>query len=73
MDHPSSEVEAKPPPRPTWVKVLLLGIVAVVVALVIAKLVFGGDHGPGRHLPGGDSGQEGSASEGHTPPVEHGG
>jgi hypothetical protein len=38
-----------PPPRPRWVKVL--AVVAVLLALaVIAMLVAGGHHGPGRHL-----------------------
>lgn len=35
---------------PTWVKWTLLAILALVVVLVLARLVVGGDHGPGRHM-----------------------
>ena len=41
-----------PPPRPGWVKALGIALV-VVVAVVIAMAISGGEHGPGRHLPGG--------------------
>lgn len=51
---------AQPPPRPTWVKLLLV-VVLVVIAVVIVMALSGGEHGPGRHLPGG--------GDGHTPPV----
>lgn len=34
---------------PRWVKVL--GVVALVVALALAVLLAGGDHGPGQHAP----------------------
>jgi hypothetical protein len=62
---------AEPPPHPQagmprWVKVS--GIIAIVLALtvVIVVLVSGGEHGPGRHLPGGETPVD------HTPPIEHG-
>ena len=38
-----------PPGLPSWVKYLLLGLLAVVLIAVLAMLVVGGDHGPGRH------------------------
>ncbi|WP_067430933.1 hypothetical protein [Nocardioides jensenii] len=38
-----------PPGMPSWVKYLLLGLLAVVLIVVLAMLVGGGDHGPGRH------------------------
>lgn len=48
---------------PRWVKVL--GIIALVLVLLIGiMLLFGGEHGPGRHMPSGDSGS-------HTPSIEH--
>lgn len=47
--------------RPTWVTVLAIAA-AIVIALVVVKALVGGDHGPGRHLPGGDAPAE------HTPP-----
>lgn len=48
-----------PPPRPMWVKVLI-AIFVVIVAAVVIMAVSGGEHGPGRHLPGG-----------HGAPAEH--
>lgn len=38
-----------PPSMPKWVKYLLLGVAAVVVIAILAMLIVGGDHGPGRH------------------------
>lgn len=61
--------EAEPdgfPGRPRWLKVLGLLAIAVVLVVVVMVLV-GGDHGPGRHLPGGGSGGE-TAPGGHSPP-----
>jgi len=56
---------------PRWVKALVIGA-AVAVVLAVAVLVIGsGDHGPSRHLPGGDQNTT-QTSDGHTPPVEHG-
>ena len=54
------------PPRPRWVKIA--GVVAAVVVLVVIAVALfgGGEHGPGRHLPGGDD------QGGHTPPAQHG-
>ncbi len=51
----------QPPPRPMWVKVSLV-VVLLVVVVVVVKALAGGEHGPGRHLPGGGD---------HSPPVEH--
>jgi hypothetical protein len=48
---------------PRWVKVF--GIVAAVVIVLLALLLFigrGGEHGPGRHLSGSDG------PDGHTGP-----
>lgn len=52
-----------PPARPIWVKVFGI-ILALIVVVVVVKALAGEEHGPGRHLPGGDS-------ESHTPPVQH--
>lgn len=41
-----------PPPRPTWVKSLMLVAALIVVVLLILKLS-GSDHGPGRHATAG--------------------
>jgi len=43
------------PGTPRWVK--LSGIAAGVLALVVAALIAGGGHGPGRHLSPGDAGE----------------
>ena len=50
-----------PPGTPRWVKAF--GVIAVVVlVLFVILLLTGSDHGPGRHLDGG---------EGPPPGVEH--
>ena len=54
------------PGTPRWVKVF--GIIILVLVLLVVIIVFtgvGGEHGPGRHAPSGDTG-------GDTPPIEHG-
>ena len=60
---------------PRWVKVF--GIIAVVVVvLVVVLFVFGGgEHGPGRHAPGGGSDTTLETPGSHTGPppgFEHG-
>lgn len=59
------EYDLQSPPRiPRWVK--LFGIIALVLLLLVgAILLSGGEHGPGRHMPAA------SATEVHTPPVDH--
>jgi hypothetical protein len=42
------------PGTPRWVKVFGI-IVIFVVLLVVAIVLFGGEHGPGRHTPSGDA------------------
>ena len=37
------------PGLPRWVKVSLLVAAILVVSLVLAALIVGGEHGPGRH------------------------
>lgn len=55
---------------PGWVKgFVVAGIVLVV--LVVVALVFGGEHGPGRHLPGGGD-AEVDPRGGHEAPFDHG-
>lgn len=44
-----------PPGMPTWVKYLLGALLAVILLTVLAMLVIGGDHGPGRHGGGAHS------------------
>ena len=35
---------------PKWVKRTLLAVLALIVVLVLARFVVGGDHGPSRHM-----------------------
>jgi hypothetical protein len=63
MADPPRSHDPKPPSTPRWVKVSGIIAAVVVVAIVVLALA-GGEHGPGRHIPGGDNG-------GHTPPLEH--
>lgn len=37
------------PPRPRWVKNLLLALLVVALVAILVMLLFGGEHGPGRH------------------------
>jgi hypothetical protein len=56
---------------PRWVKVFGVVAFVVVVLFVVVMLIGGGEHGPGRHTPGGGS----DTSRVHTGPppgFEHG-
>jgi len=64
MADPPRSPDPKPHSTPRWVKVSGIIAAVVMVAIVILALAGGGEHGPARHLPGGDNG-------GHTPPVQH--
>ena len=48
---------------PRWVKVSGIVVIVVIVVAVAIMALAGGDHGPGRHLPGGED-----APAEHTPP-----
>ena len=63
MTPPGSNHDPVPPPRPMWVKVLGVVVALIVVAAVVLALMSGGQHGPGRHIPGG--------GEPHTAPGPH--
>lgn len=55
---------------PLWVKVF--GIIALVLVLlfVILQLTgLGGQHGPGRHIPSGETGNQTLPAE-HRPPIK---
>lgn len=41
---------AEYPGTPRWVKIAGLIVLGVIVIAIIAALVLGGDHGPGRHM-----------------------
>ncbi|EGD42865.1 hypothetical protein ACFVJS_10480 [Nocardioides sp. NPDC057772] len=41
-----------PPGMPSWVKYLLVVLLAVVLIALLAMFALGGDHGPGRHIGG---------------------
>jgi hypothetical protein len=60
------------PGTPRWVKVF--GIIVIVVALLVAAVMFigGGEHGPGRHTQSGDAGGQVAPSgttDAHPPPA----
>ncbi|MCM3444163.1 hypothetical protein AB3Z07_26955 (plasmid) [Metabacillus halosaccharovorans] len=52
-----SDTKDRPPSTPRWVKIS--GIIAIIIILLVVILMFigGGNHGPGRHLPGGEQTQ----------------
>ncbi|MFE6649760.1 hypothetical protein ACFVJS_24555 [Nocardioides sp. NPDC057772] len=49
---PSGPSNDGPPGMPSWVKYLLAALLAVVLLAVLAMLITGGEHGPGRHIGG---------------------
>ena len=61
---------------PRWVKVSGVIVLVLVVLFVVLKLTgLGGEHGPGRHSPGGGSDTTSDTPGGHTAPppgVTHG-
>lgn len=65
MSHtPNEHSLSSSPSTPRWVK--LFGIIALVLVLLVGvMLLSGGEHGPGRHMP------SASATEVHTPPIDH--
>ena len=65
----ASREPAPPPDRPRWVKVLAAIAVLVLVAVAVMAII-GGEHGPGRHLPGGD-GEQHTAPQHEPPPGGH--
>lgn len=48
----------QPPRTPRWVKIS--GVIAMVLVLLVLIIMFlsGGNHGPGRHFPGGAPAEE---------------
>lgn len=55
---------ATPPRMPRWVKVPAIVLGILVLIFVIVQLTgVGGDHGPGRHQPGGGSSPAGVTVE----------
>jgi hypothetical protein len=70
------------PGTPRWVKVS--GIIVVVLVLLVGIVLVtgvGGAHGPGRHMPSGDTPPSGVTEDrtpsgggpiGHRSPIEHG-
>jgi hypothetical protein len=46
------------PGTPRWVKVLGFTVIVVVLLVVAVMFISGGEHGPGRHTPSGDAGNQ---------------
>ena len=60
----------RPPSTPRWVKAFGI-IVLALVLLFVARVLVGGEHGPGRHAASGDAGGQAPSSsvmEAHAPP-----
>ena len=63
------------PGMPRWVKVsgIVVGVLVLLAVILALTGVLGGQHGPGRHLPGDGTRPPGVTEPGgHTPPIEHG-
>lgn len=63
--------EDRPPNTPRWVKVC--GIIAIVLVLlfVIKIFIIGGEHGPGRHMSGGEPIEQEEPRDHALPVGEH--
>ncbi len=49
-DEPSAQEPASEDTRaPAWVRLLLIGLAIVAAVAIIAMVLLGGEHGPGRH------------------------
>ena len=72
MADPSLRPGSTPPGVPRWVKVagIVVGALVLLVAVLAITGVLGGQHRPGRHVPGGDTPPT-EQPGGHTPPVDH--
>ena len=46
------------PGTPHWVKVSGIVTLVLVLLVVIVMVASGGNHGPGRHIPSGDAGDQ---------------
>lgn len=58
---------------PRWVKISFLVVGALVLVFVLANITgVAGEHGPGRHRGGDDSGEVDFGGE-HRSPIDHGG
>ncbi len=61
---------------PRWVKVSLIVVAGLIVLFVVLQLTgMGGEHGPGRHMPGGGAPASSVGEDGgHKPPpgMDHG-
>lgn len=51
----STGADQSPPGVPRWLKVLLVVGAVLLVLVVLAMVVVGGDHGPGRHTMSGSA------------------
>ena len=49
-DPENDQQTARPPAAPAWVKLLMIGIAVAVAVVLIAMVLIGGEHGPGRHF-----------------------
>ena len=45
----ASATPEEPPGMPRWVKLMGVAVVVLVMVAVLAMMLLGGDHGPGRH------------------------
>jgi hypothetical protein len=54
-----------PHTRPRWLMVSLIIAISLVLLGILVAILAGGEHGPSRHLPGGDN------AGAHVPPVQH--
>jgi hypothetical protein len=58
-DKVARPTEERPPSTPRWVKLSGIIVIVLILLVIILKLTgIGGNHGPGRHLPGGNPAEQ---------------
>jgi hypothetical protein len=50
----SADAADLPPPMPRWVKRSITFAAALILLIIAAMVLLGGEHGPGRHFPSAD-------------------
>jgi len=62
LPNSNNDIKDGPPSTPRWVKVSGIIVITLVLLFIILKLTgIGGNHGPSRHIPGGESTEQSMA------------
>lgn len=55
LPNSNNDTKERPPSTPRWVKISVIIVIILVLLFFLVKFTgLGGNHGPGRHIPGGE-------------------